>query len=65
MSTDTRAVTLDDCYFNFRKGVWETHPLHWVESRIWIVVAFPSATTLDRGVAHRQWSTPSGRLLSI
>lgn len=38
------------CRFNPRKGLWETHPSHWVWAFVWVAVAFPLATTLERGV---------------
>lgn len=46
------SADLGECVFNTYKGVWETHPEHWVWSNNnWIVVAMIWATTLERGVA--------------
>jgi hypothetical protein len=51
---------LGECCFNWRKCLWETFPEHWVNSdnpAAWIVVAFPSATALQRGIPDplRTW----------
>jgi hypothetical protein len=48
-----RIADLGECYFNWRKCLWETFPEHWVwfnDRASWIVIGFPLATTLERGV---------------
>lgn len=44
----------DNCrYFNHAKGVWETHPGHWVHAGAsWIGVGFATPTVVDRGVQY-------------
>jgi hypothetical protein len=40
-------------YFNHAKGVWETHPNHWVHfDGLWVGVGFADATAVARGVQH-------------
>lgn len=49
------STPLDHCRFNMNKGLWETHPQHWVSfddfKAAWVCVAFPLATELERGVS--------------
>ncbi len=40
----------EDCY-NHAKAMWETKPDYWLHfSKTWVCVAFPLATSLQRGV---------------
>jgi hypothetical protein len=43
---------LDNCRFNMAKGLWETQPWHWITfTARFVVVAFPTAAELQRGVS--------------
>lgn len=45
------STPIEECRFNMYKGMWETCPDHWIHHVYWIMVAFPFATTLERGVS--------------
>lgn len=43
--------SLEDCYFDFRKGLWQNRPDRWTFRHVaWIAVVFPHPTALERGV---------------
>lgn len=42
---------IEHCRYNRNKGLWETHPFHWLNfNAAWVTVGLPFATELRRGV---------------
>lgn len=42
---------IERCRYNMNKGLWETHPFHWIDfDAMWVAVGLPLAAELGRGV---------------